>query len=98
VNVIGQKRIQALRSAFEAGQSLRGAAASCGVGKGTVERYWRRWKSEDFGGELTISVKGDVKRSFREEADRRDMSVRALLTTIVENIVEDNLFNAVMDP
>jgi len=97
MNVIGQRRIQALRGAFEAGQSLRNAAASCGVGKATVERYWRRWKSEDFGGELTISVSGNVKRAFRKEADRREMSVRALLTAIAYNIVDDILFDAVMD-
>lgn len=98
MNSLGKKRVQDLREAFDAGLSLRNAAASCGIAKGTVERYWRRWKSQDFGGELSISVKGEVKRAFQVEAERREMSVRSLLTTIVENIVEDDLFNAVMDP
>ena len=97
-NVLGQKRIKALRDAYDAGFSLRVAAASCGVGKATVERYWRRWKSEDFGGEITISVSGEIKRAFRTEAEKRDMSVRSLLTAIAYNCVEDDLFNAVMDP
>lgn len=97
-NALSRKRVKDLRDAYDAGFSLRAAAASCGVGKATVERYWRRWKSEDFGGEITISVSGEIKRAFRREAEKREMSVRSLLTAVAYNIVEDDLFNAVMDP
>jgi transposase len=92
-----QNRVKALREAYEAGMSLRVAAAHCGVAKGTVERYWRRWKSEDFGGEMACLVKGTTKRAWAAEAARREMSVRELHGLVLEAIAEDSLFEAVLE-
>lgn len=97
MGVLHRARIDALREAFDAGLSVRAAAANCGVCKGTVERYWRRWKSADFGGEMACVVKGETKRKWTDEAERRQMSVRELHSLIVEMLAEDNLFDAVLD-
>jgi transposase len=96
-NQLHERRIKVLREAFDAGMSLRGASAHCGIAKATVERYWRRWKSEDWGGEMVCKVKGETKRRWKQEADEREMSVHALLAFIVETIAEENLFKAVME-
>lgn len=96
MNVLHESRVVSLREAYDAGLSLRGAAAKCGIQKTTVERYYRRWKSEDFGGEMCCLVKGETKRRWREEADKRQMSVRELHAYVIDTIAEDNLFDAVM--
>lgn len=95
-NQLHDRRVKALREAFDAGMSLRGASAHCGVAKATVERYWRRWKSEDFGGEMVCKVKGETKRRWKAEAARREMSTHSLLAFIVETIAEENIFEAVL--
>lgn len=96
MNVIHKNRVAALREAFDAGLSLRSAAAKCGVMKGTVERYYRRWKSADFGGEMAAPVTGDTKTRWKEEAEVRQMSVRELHSLVLDTIAEDDLFNALL--
>lgn len=97
MNTLHKRRIEALRDAYDSGLSLRAATAKCGIAKATVERYYRRWRSSDFGGELTCRVSGEIKRAFKEEAERREMSMHKLMSAILTNIVEDNLFNAVVE-
>src|ERR1700733_5743668 len=95
-NQLHSQRVDELRKAFDAGMSLRAAAAHCGVAKAPVEGYWRRWKSRDFGGEMACRVKGSTKKVWHEEAERRQMSVQELHSYIIETIAEDGLFDAVM--
>lgn len=97
MNTLHRNRVTALREAYDAGLSLRAASAKCGVAKATVERYWRRWRSADFGGELMCRVSGETKRAWQAEAERRETSVHALLAFAVETIAEDNLFSAVLE-
>lgn len=97
MNALQKRRQDALRDAYDSGLSIRAACASCGIAKATVERYYRRWRSQDFGGELACRVSGGTKRAFKAEAARREMSVQGLMANIVEAIAEDNLFTAVLD-
>lgn len=95
-NTLHKSRVDAIRSAYDKGLSHRAAAAHCGVSRHTIARYYGRWNSAIFGGEMMCIVKGDTKRRWKEEAERREMSVRELHSFIVETIAEENLFDAVM--
>ena len=97
MNTLHKNRVAALREAYDAGLSLRSAASKCGVMKGTVERYYRRWKSADFGGEMAAPVTGATKAKWKQEAEARQMSVRELHSLVLDTIAEDGLFNAVLE-
>ena len=97
MNSLHKNRIKTLREAYDNGLSLRAAAAHCGIAKATVERYWRRWKSNDFGGEMVCRVTGATKRIWAQEAERREMSVHELHSLVLDTMAEDNLFNAVIE-
>jgi transposase-like protein len=97
VNRLHEDKIKMLKEAYETSLSVRVTAARCGVQKNTVERYWRMWKSEDFGGEMACPVQGKTKLAWAREARRRKISVRELHSDIIETIAEDNLFEAISE-
>jgi hypothetical protein len=96
MNVISKARVDAIREAFEKGLSHRATAAHVGVTKNTVARYFNRWTSADYGGEMTCIVKGETKRTWKAEAEKREMSVRELHAFVIETIAEENIFEAVL--
>lgn len=94
---LSTKKIEALRRAFDEGMSIRDSAAAVGVSKCTVTRWWRKWRYADGGREIRCVLESGVKERFDREAVSRGMNSSALLQLVLTEIVEDDLFDAVID-
>lgn len=90
-------QVTALRDAYDAGKSIRDSASVAGVSKCTVTRWWRKWRFDDGGKEIRCVLDSRTKERFDDEARSRGLSTSALLHALVTEIVDDDLFNAVID-
>ena len=99
--------VELIKRWFDRGVSIRETAALTGADRGTVFRYFRKWRegsdvrprsfpnkqSGRFETTLTLETKG----KWVEEAKKRDIPLQRLIQEIADAVANDDLFSAILD-
>ncbi len=92
------KCVEELRALYDQGVNKNQAHIALGLAEATVYRYYAKWDA------LTSPTAFDldhlapqVKNHYTYEANKRRMSVYALIGRVLNNVATDDLFAAVCD-
>jgi transposase len=99
---LDEQRKKLLKEAHKKSLSIRQAASFAGVNKDTAERYFNSWKEPEIyptvaAGQISYQIPLDIKESLAEEAKRRKISLRRLVSDILSSVVDCNLYESVLD-
>lgn len=106
---ITREQMALLRHAFSLGSSIRQAAAMAGCGKNTAKRHMDRWRDlpprQNTTGQAVNINTGDIwtrvapeqKHALVIAAQARGDSLTNFVGTLLDTIVTENLFAAILD-